>query len=174
MKTRTRSLRRLSVAACAVPLLLTGVAAGTAAAAAPAAAPQSAPATLRAISAGEILTLVNAERAKVPNCPALVANAQLTQAAQTHADDMAKNNLTGHTGSDGSNETARLDKVGYKWGAWGENVSGPGYADAAATVNGWMTSSSGIHKANILNCNFTETGVGVSGDRAVQVFAKPL
>ncbi|MFE2146065.1 CAP domain-containing protein [Streptomyces sp. NPDC059456] len=173
MKTRTRSLRRASVAACAVPLLLAGVAAGTAYAAAPAVAPQSAPATVRAISASEILSLVNAERAKA-NCPALVENAKLTQAAQTHADDMANNNLTGHTGSDGSTETTRLDKVGYKWGAWGENVSGPGYSDAAATVNGWMNSSSGIHKANILNCNFTETGIGVSGDRAVEMFAKPL
>ncbi|MFD9727724.1 CAP domain-containing protein [Streptomyces sp. NPDC059072] len=163
MKTRTRSLRRVCVAACAIPLLFSGVAAGTASAAAPAVATQT--------SASEILALVNAERAKA-NCEPLVENAKLTQAAQGHAEDMARNNLTGHTGSDGSNEEARLAKVGYQWSAWAENVSGPGYPDSKAHVDGWMNSAG--HKGNILNCNFTETGIGVSGDRAVQMFARPM
>lgn len=162
MRTGTRRVRRLLLAACAAPLLFTG-AAGVAVA--------SAPDTVRDSNAGEIVTLVNAERAKA-DCPALTVNPKLTQAAQAHADDMARNNLTGHTGSDGSNEQTRLDRVGYKWRAWAENVSGPGYADSKAHVAGWMGSD--VHKGNILNCSFTETGVGVSGDRAVQMFATPL
>ncbi|MFF4849966.1 CAP domain-containing protein [Streptomyces sp. NPDC001194] len=163
MSTRTHRVRRLAVAACAAPLLFTGAAAGVAGAA-------TAPDTVRDSNAGEIVSLVNAERAKA-NCEPLTVNPKLTQAAQAHAEDMAKNNLTGHTGSDGSNEEARLAKVDYKWSAWGENVSS-GFPDSKAHVEGWLKSAP--HKGAMLNCNFTETGVGVSGDRAVQMFARPM
>ncbi|MFJ8014273.1 CAP domain-containing protein [Streptomyces sp. NPDC096339] len=163
MSTSTHRVRRLTVAACAASLLFSGAAAGVAVAAVPD--------TVRDSNADEIVQLVNAERVKA-GCEPLTVNAQLTQAAQAHAEDMAKNNLTGHTGSDGSNEETRLDRVGYNWSAWAENVSGPGYPDSKAHVVGWMNSSG--HKGNIVNCNFTETGVGVSGDRAVQMFGRPM
>ncbi|WP_327278692.1 MULTISPECIES: CAP domain-containing protein [unclassified Streptomyces] len=162
MSTRTHRVRRLAVAACAAPLLFTGAASGAAAAAVPD--------TVRDSNAGEIVSLVNAERAKA-GCPALTVNPKLTQAAQTHAEDMAENNLNGHTGSDGSNEGTRLDRVGYNWSSWGGNVSS-GFPDSKAHVDGWLNSAP--HKKAVLNCNFTETGVGVSGDRAVQMFARPM
>ncbi|MFD8633418.1 CAP domain-containing protein [Streptomyces sp. NPDC059533] len=162
MSTSTGRVRRLTMAACAASLLFSGAAAGVAVAAAPA--------TVRDSNADEIVSLVNAERAKA-GCQPLTVNAQLTQAAQGHAEDMAKNNLNGHTGSDGSNEEARLAKVGYQWSAWGENVSS-GFPNSKAHVDGWLASAP--HKAAMLNCNFTETGVGVSGDRAVQMFGRPM
>ena len=39
----------------------------------------------------------------------------------------------------------------------GENIAA-GYASPEAVMSGWMNSSG--HRANILNCNFTEIGVG--------------
>lgn len=173
MRTKSNRIRRVCVAACAAPLLvLTGAAgAGAAAATTPTgAAPLARPGVAEQSSASEILTLVNDERAKA-NCPALKENSKLTQAAQTHANDMAAHHLTGHTGSDGSNEETRLDRVDYKWRSWGENVSGPGYNSAKAHVDGWLGSAK--HKATMLNCSYTETGVGTSGDYAVQMFGIP-
>ena len=64
-----------------------------------------------------------------------------------------------HTGSDGSNARQRLDRVGYAWRAYGENVAW-NQQTPAAVMNAWMNSSG--HRANILNCAFTEIGVGVA------------
>ncbi|MFG2294896.1 CAP domain-containing protein [Streptomyces sp. NPDC048603] len=61
---------------------------------------------------GEILELVNAERAK-SGCPALKENAQLAKAAQPFAEDASKNNLDDHTGSDGSSPEQRIAAAGY-------------------------------------------------------------
>ncbi|MER6997325.1 CAP domain-containing protein [Streptomyces sp. NPDC000410] len=172
MHAKAHRIRRICVATCAAPLLvLTGAAAaGAGTATQPVASQPTASEAVQQASASEILALVNAERQKA-DCPALTVNAKLTQAAETHAADMAKNNLTSHTGSDGSNEETRLERVGYNWRSWSENVSGPGYATSQDHVNGWLGSAA--HKKAMLNCSFTETGVGVSGDRAVQLFAIP-
>lgn len=166
MKTRSHRIRRIAVAACAAPLLLAG--AGAAGAVTTAAHP-AAQGVVQQASASEILSLVNAEREKA-GCQPLAENAQLTQAAQAHADDMAKNNLNGHAGSDGSSVTQRIEKAGYTWGSWGENVSS-GYDSSKGHVDGWLNSAP--HKADMLKCSYTDTGVAVSGDRAVQVFATP-
>jgi uncharacterized protein YkwD len=120
-------------------------------------------------SPGEILQLVNAERAKV-NCPALHENAQLTHAAKVFADDAAKHNLTDHTGSDGSTPQTRIKEAGYNAGPSAENMSW-GDTSAKQAVDGWM--NSGAHKGNILNCSFTDTGVAVSGKYSIQLFAAP-
>lgn len=167
MLMRTRRIRQITVAACATPLLAFG---GAATAGAATVTVPSVPSVVQQSSAGEILSLVNAEREKA-GCSALKSNPELNKIAQEHAEDMAKNNLTGHTGSDGSGVQQRIDKVGYKWSAWGENVSGPGYDSSKAHVDGWLNSPA--HKSDMLKCSFTDTGVGVSGDRAVQVFATP-
>ncbi|WP_345039387.1 CAP domain-containing protein [Streptomyces sannanensis] len=167
MHTKAQRVRRTAVAACAAPLLLfTGAAAASA-------ATMTTPAVdVQQVSANEILTMINQERQKA-GCSALAVNAQLTQAAQAHADDMERNNLTGHTGSDGSDVKTRIERTGYKFtanrNAWAENVSGPGQGTAQAHVTGWLNSPG--HKANIDNCELTNTGVGVAGDRVVQVFA---
>ncbi|MFJ8028147.1 CAP domain-containing protein [Streptomyces sp. NPDC096311] len=168
MRTKSNRIRRVCVAACAAPLLvLSGAAAAGAAATAtvPASVPR-APQT----SPGEILQLVNAERAKV-NCPALHENAQLTHAAKVFADDADKNNITTHTGSDGSSPQQRIKDAGYNAGPSAENMSW-GDTSAKQVVDGWMNSTKG-HKENILNCSFKDTGVAVSGKYSVQLFAAP-
>ncbi|MCX4457730.1 CAP domain-containing protein [Streptomyces sp. NBC_01340] len=168
MRTKSNRIRRVCVAACAAPLLVLTGAAGAGAAATvtvPAAVPRALQAT-----PGEILQLVNAERAKA-DCPALHENAQLTQAAKVFADDADKNNITTHTGSDGSTYQQRIKEAGYNAGPAAENMAWGSSTDAKEVVDGWMKSAG--HKGNILNCSFTDTGVAVSGKYKVQVFATP-
>ncbi|GGZ65829.1 CAP domain-containing protein [Streptomyces subrutilus] len=160
MKTRPRAVRRLSPAVCAAAALLLFTGTATTAASA----------SVRQVGAGEVLALVDAERARA-GCPALVVAPALTRAAQTQADDMFQNNLTGHIGSDDSTPRFRLERVGYAWRAYGENVSGPGYENAREHVAAWMSDPRSRH--TLLHCGFTETGVAVSGDRVVQLFAAP-
>ncbi|WP_330459891.1 CAP domain-containing protein [Streptomyces sp. NBC_00820] len=158
MRTTTTRIRCLCAAACATPLLFAGVAgAGAATALAPTASPS------------EILQLVNAERAKA-GCPALNENAQLTKAAQVFADDASKNHLTNHTGSDGSSIQKRMQDAGYNPGSGSENMSW-GTTDAQKILDGWNKSPA--HHGAIVNCSFKDTGVAVSGDYAIQVFATP-
>ncbi|WP_063886411.1 CAP domain-containing protein [Streptomyces sp. NRRL S-31] len=155
----TTRLRCLCAAACAAPLLFGGAAGAAAATAvAPAASPS------------EILQLVNAERQKA-GCQALSENGQLTKAAQVFAEDASKNHLTNHTGSDGSSYSQRIKDAGYTGArAEAENMAW-GSTDANTIVSGWMKSAG--HHRNIVDCDFKDTGVAVSGDYAVQVFATP-
>ncbi len=112
--------------------------------------------TNAAAYAAEVIRLVNVERAKVGAAP-LTAHLNLTQAAQKHAIDMACYGAIGHTGSDGSTPSERMDQFGYVWAVAGENVAG-GYATPAAVMTGWMNSDG--HRANILNTEFTDIGIG--------------
>ncbi|MEW2428342.1 CAP domain-containing protein [Micromonospora sp. NPDC047644] len=122
--------------------------------------------------AREVVDLVNAERAKA-GCQALSINTKLMTAAQRHSQDQADNKNMSHTGSDGSNAGTRLDRVGYTWRTYGENVAW-NQQTPAAVMDAWMNSSG--HKANILNCAFTEIGVGIANSNGpywTQVFAAP-
>ncbi|PBC65452.1 hypothetical protein BKI49_03465 [Streptomyces sp. Tue6028] len=169
MRTSTR-IRRLCAATCAAPLLVLAGAAG--AGAATVTVPATTPNVVQA-TPSEILDLVNAERAKA-NCPALKENAQLTKAAQVFADDASKNNLTNHTGSDGSTDAQRVKDAGYNAKesiGVGENMAWGSSTDAKTVVDGWIKSSG--HHRNIVNCSYVDTGVAVSGKYAVQVFASP-
>ncbi|MFG2834030.1 CAP domain-containing protein [Streptomyces zaomyceticus] len=111
-------------------------------------------------AAEEVVRLVNAERAAA-GCNALTVDADLTEAAQDYTDDMAATGNFSHTGTDGSQPQDRIEAAGYTWSRSGENIA-KGQADAAAVMDAWMHSPG--HRANILNCGFTEIGVGVSTD----------
>ncbi|GLY21121.1 CAP domain-containing protein [Micromonospora sp. NBRC 101691] len=120
----------------------------------------------------QVVALVNAERAKA-GCGAVSVDAKLTTAAQRHSEDQAATRKMSHTGSDGSNVGDRLDRVGYDWRGYGENVAW-NQQTPAAVMSAWMNSSG--HRANILNCAFTEIGVGVArsnGPYWTQVFGTP-
>jgi uncharacterized protein YkwD len=122
--------------------------------------------------AREVVDLVNAERAKA-GCKALSINDKLMTAAQRHSQDQADHQNMSHTGSDGSNAGVRLDRVGYTWRTYGENVAW-NQKTPAAVMDAWMNSSG--HRANILNCAFTEIGVGIASSNGpywTQVFAAP-
>ncbi|GAB3955641.1 hypothetical protein GCM10027614_65560 [Micromonospora vulcania] len=119
-----------------------------------------------------MVDLVNAERAKA-GCKALTINTKLMTAAQRHSQDQADHQNMSHTGSDGSDSGVRLDRVGYAWRTYGENVAW-NQKTPAAVMDAWMNSSG--HRANILNCAFTEIGVGIASSNGpywTQVFAAP-
>jgi uncharacterized protein YkwD len=106
----------------------------------------------------QVVDLVNQERAKA-GCKALAIDDKLMLAAQRHSQDQADHQTMSHDGSDGSDVGDRLDRVGYSWRAYGENVAW-NQRTPAAVMDAWMNSSG--HRANILNCSFTEIGVGVA------------
>lgn len=104
-----------------------------------------------------VLALVNKERAAA-GCGPLATNAKLSAAARTYSDTMARSGVMSHTGPDGSTMTSRVEAAGYQWSRLGENIA-RGQSDADAVMNAWMNSSG--HRANILNCDFREIGIGV-------------
>ncbi|MEU0150746.1 CAP domain-containing protein [Micromonospora fulviviridis] len=120
----------------------------------------------------EVVDLVNQERAKA-GCKALTVNDKLMLAAQRHSQDQADHKTMSHDGSDGSDVGDRLDRVGYAWRSYGENVAW-NQQSPAAVMDAWMNSPG--HRANILNCSFTQIGVGVArsnGPYWTQDFATP-
>ncbi|GGS31510.1 CAP domain-containing protein [Deinococcus knuensis] len=135
-------------------------------AAAPAPTPVPTPAPAPATGfAQQVLDLVNAARAQARTCgatayaaaPALTLNAQLGQAAQGHAADMAAQNYFSHTSKDGRTAAQRIAAAGYAYRTWGENIAA-GQATAAQVVDGWLKSEG--HCRNIMSANFRELGVG--------------
>ncbi|MBN3929882.1 CAP domain-containing protein [Streptomyces verrucosisporus] len=115
-----------------------------------------------------VVELVNSERAKA-GCAPLKVNEKLTEAARTHSQDMADHRNMSHTGSDGSGPGDRIERAGYEWRTYGENVA-HGYRTPESVMDGWMSSPG--HKRNILNCSFEEIGVGLAqpGDYWTQTF----
>ncbi|TCB96327.1 hypothetical protein E0H26_16080 [Micromonospora zingiberis] len=125
-----------------------------------------------ASQAAQVVELVNAERAKA-GCDALSTDDKLMTAAQRHSQDQAEHQNMSHTGSDGSDPGERIDRVEYAWRTYGENVAW-NQPTPAAVMDAWMNSPG--HRANILNCAFTEIGVGVASSNGpywTQVFAAP-
>jgi uncharacterized protein YkwD len=104
----------------------------------------------------EVIQLINQERSAA-GIPLLSSQAQLTNAARTHSDDMACNFFFSHTSASTGTLFDRLASAGYSYSWAGENIAA-GYASPAAVVEGWMASEG--HRANILNENFTQIGVG--------------
>jgi uncharacterized protein YkwD len=106
--------------------------------------------------------LVNAERRSHGESP-LVWDAELTRMARLHSEKMAQQSFFNHTGPDGQGlrERSRANGiVGFK--ALAENLAyNKGFADAAScAVVGWMRSEG--HRDNILNEEFTRSGIGIA------------
>jgi uncharacterized protein YkwD len=121
--------------------------------------PEPAPTTTappRSGPAAEVVSLTNARRAAA-GCGPLASQAQLTRAAQLHADDMAANNYFAHTSQDGRAPWDRAQAQGFTGRGIGENIA-RGYPTARAVVDAWMNSSG--HRANIENCAYRSIGVG--------------
>ena len=125
--------------------------------------------------AGQVLALTNTERAKV-GCPALTANPTLTKVAQAHSVDMAANNYFDHNSQDGRSPFDRMKQAGYSFSAAAENIA-MGQQTPSDVMTAWMNSAG--HKANILNCTYTQIGVGYATNKSgapywTQDFGKPL
>ncbi|MBU5484035.1 serine protease [Clostridium sp. MSJ-11] len=106
----------------------------------------------------EVITLVNAERAKA-NLPALKANQELSKVARVKSQDMIDKNYFSHTSPTYGSPFDMMKKFGIKYSAAGENIA-YGQPTPKAVVDGWMNSPG--HRANILSKSFTEIGVGVA------------
>lgn len=116
-----------------------------------------------------VIELTNDARRQA-GCQALVHNDQLRKAAYLHSKDMSDNDYFSHTGRDGSSPGDRISRQGYQFRGWAENIAW-GYRTPEAVVEGWMNSSG--HRSNILNCSFTEIGVGFHNNYWTQNFGVP-
>jgi uncharacterized protein YkwD len=112
------------------------------------------------------LCLVNRERMDRGE-PPLRPNVHLRQAAQGHSESMSVGDYFEHYGPDGQTPLSRMRAAGYISSSRmgfeiGENIAwGTGtLATPSAIVAAWMASPG--HRANILNANYRETGIGVS------------
>ncbi|MBM9459684.1 CAP domain-containing protein [Nocardioides sp. zg-536] len=105
----------------------------------------------------QVLTLANRERAAA-GCGPLVMEARLRAAARGHSADMAARNYFSHDSLDGRTFADRIEAAGYRsWQLLGENIAA-GQRSATEVMRDWMNSPG--HRRNILNCSFTEIGVG--------------
>ncbi|MEG4007177.1 CAP domain-containing protein [Microcoleus sp. Pol11C1] len=103
-----------------------------------------------------VLELTNLERSKLGLSP-LTLNTQLLNAAENHSQNMALQDFFSHTGKDGSSLGSRISATGYQFSAAAENIAA-GYSTPEQVVSSWMNSSG--HRANILNPNLKEIGIG--------------
>ena len=106
-----------------------------------------------------VLCLLNEQRAAA-GVPALVADGQLAQIATTYAGLMATENFFSHVSPEGQTMQDRFAAAHYRYQTAGENLAWAGGATAtpAAIVDAWMNSPD--HRANILDPDFRQLGVG--------------
>ncbi|MGC9665524.1 CAP domain-containing protein [Planosporangium sp. 12N6] len=136
---------------------------GTAPAPAPpatvrAAAPAGTPASADVDAEAAVVMLVNQERAKA-GCDPLSVDSRLATAARDHSADMAARDYFAHDTPEGVSVGTRVTNAGYRWSAVGENIA-KGQSDATSVMQAWMNSPG--HRANILNCRYTNIGVGLA------------
>lgn len=123
-----------------------------------------------------MLQLVNEARQKGCQCgntyynpvPALSWNNLLEKAAYNHSNDMLQKNYFSHTAPDGSNAGVRIERAGYNWMAYGENI-GLGYKNEKEVVEAWLKSPG--HCKNIMDGKFREMGVAKAGGYWTQKLA---
>jgi uncharacterized protein YkwD len=126
----------------------------------------------------ELLNAVNAYRSQ-SSMFAYTVNPKLAQAAQAHAGDMACNQVTAHTGSNGTNVAQRVAASGYVAAYVDENVniSSP-VRTGQEVVDLWVNDQADTHsRLNLVSDTYIEIGIGyVSFNNSgyyVIVFASP-
>lgn len=120
----------------------------------------------------QMLRLINEERADAGLKP-LRLNRDLNDSSEDHSKWMLDTDQFSHTGAGGSSPTARMTAAGYDLeGSWrtGENIAwqsergAPGIRDDVVQLHESLMNSPG-HRANILNPDFKEIGIGIeTGD----------
>ncbi len=121
--------------------------------------PTTAPAGERAMEQ-EVLKLVNQARAENGLNPLSWAD-DLADIARAHSADMIERGFFSHTNPDGQSPFDRIKNNGISYRAAAENIA-YGQPDAEAVMNSWMNSAG--HRANILNENLKEIGIGAVKD----------
>lgn len=129
--------------------------------------------TVKAIEK-EVVRLTNIERQKYGLSP-LKHNWQLSRVARYKSEDMKNRGYFSHTSPTYGSPFKMMSDFRIKYSAAGENIA-MGQRTAQDVVRGWMNSSG--HRANILNKNFTEIGVGYAKNSSgrtywTQMFIRP-
>ncbi len=132
-------------------------------------------AKIRSVNKSLMLQLVNEVRRKGCQCgdtyyypaPELTWNTKLEAAALSHSSNMQESNFFSHRAPDGSNGGVRIERAGYIWKAYGENIAA-GYTSERAVLKGWLESPG--HCKNLLNKRYREMGVARVGTYWTQEF----
>lgn len=133
--------------------------------------------TLAATPTG-ILSAVNSNRV-ANHLSTLKENKCLDLAAQTKLNDMISKNYFSHTTPNGDYFDIFVKFAKYKYSLTSENLA-MGYSSDKDIVDAWMYSKG--HRDNILNKDFTETGIatgkvtwnGREQNLVVQMFGQPF
>ena len=134
----------------------------------------STPSSYSGLTADEqkAISLMNADRA-ASGLPALKVNSKLVVLARDYAQDMINRDYFSHYNPEGQSPFDRMNKYGIRYSYAGENLAINRSVEAAEKA--FMNSAG--HRANILNPNYTEIGIGVKYEGntvyVVQEFIKP-
>lgn len=96
---------------------------------------------------------------------ALELNAQLTDAAQAKANDMAKRNYWSHVTPDGRQPWSFVSTAGYQYEAAGENLA-YGFGTSDQVITAWMHSTE--HRDNILKAVYQDVGFATANVESYQ------
>ena len=105
----------------------------------------------------EVLNLVNKER-KANGLKPLTLNKELSNVANIKSRDMIEKGYFDHTSPTYGSPFDMMKTFNISYKAAGENIA-MGQRTPSEVMTDWMNSSG--HRANILNSNFTELGVGI-------------
>ncbi len=130
-----------------------------------------------AVLSSVLIDQTNARRAD-ERLATLTVNPKLEAAAKLKADDMAARGYFAHNTPDGRTPWWFIDQMGYFYDAAGENLA-VNFTESSDVTDAWMRSP--LHRANIVNGNFTEIGIATAqgvykGKEAifvVQMFGRP-
>jgi uncharacterized protein YkwD len=119
----------------------------------------------------DLLSRINQARATSRICGstfykaagAMSWNNRLTDAAASHAGDMAANDYFSHVSLDGRTFSQRISATGYLWNAVGENIAA-GQRTPEEVMTAWLESPG--HCENIMNPAYTEVGVACISNQA--------
>jgi len=119
----------------------------------------------------KIFKMTNDERKK-KDIAALVLNPALSKVARAHSENMAKQMKFEHT-LDEKSPFDRLRDAGYKYEVAGENLA-HGEDDPSLEMIMKSLMDSKEHRANILQAEYTEFGIGIARDKAGQTYYTQL
>ncbi len=131
--------------------------------------PSSSWGTNRADLASQVVSLINQYRASL-GLSQLAVSAPLTASSEWKSLHMAGYGYFAHDDPAPPvtrSASQRARDCGYAGSWWGENIA-LGYSTAQSVVNGWLGSPG--HKANIVNANYTSTGVGVASNGGGELY----
>jgi hypothetical protein len=109
------------------------------------------------ITVQKVYDQTNHER-QLAGLPALHFNPTLSKSASSKAEDMFTNNYWAHNSPQGKTPWDFFKSVGYQYSIAGENLAKDFY-DTDSMMKAWMNSPT--HKANIVNKQYREIGIGV-------------